>query len=54
MDKIYKDGHSYFVPAPSEGKIRGVRKWEQAFCIYAAIYFQANPSSLQKFGNMCM
>ena len=43
MDLVYKDGHSYFVPVASDTKIMGVRKWEQAFRIYATVYCQANP-----------
>ena len=43
LDLVYKDGHSYFIPAPSESKINGIRKLEQAFRVYAAIYSQANP-----------
>ena len=43
MDLVYKDGHSYFVQAASDNKITGVRKWEQAFRVYATIYCQANP-----------
>ena len=30
-------------PAPKTGKINSVRKWDQAFRIYAAIYTHANP-----------
>ena len=41
MDLVYKDGHSYFVPAASDTKITGVRKLEQAFRIYATVYYQA-------------
>ena len=44
MELIYKDGHSYFVPAPEEGKINGVRRWEQAFQVYVTLYSQANPA----------
>ena len=44
MELIYKDGHSYFVPAPQEGKINGVRRWEQAFWVYMTLYSQANPA----------
>ena len=44
MDLIFKDGRSYFVPAGSnDSKILGVRRWEQAFRVYAAIYSEANP-----------
>ena len=44
LDLVFRDGHSYFVPAVSETKINGVRRWEQAFRVYAAIYSEANPS----------
>ena len=43
MDLVFKDGRSYFVPSGTDNRITGVRKWEQAFRIYAAIYSQANP-----------
>ena len=44
MDLIFKEGKSYFVPAAPDNKITGIRRWEQAFRIYAAIYSEANPS----------
>ena len=44
MDLVFRDGHSYFVPAQADNKITGIRKWEQAFRVYATIYSQANPS----------
>ena len=43
LDLVFRDGHSFFVPAATESKINGVRKWEQAFRVYAAIYSKANP-----------
>ena len=43
MDLINKDGQTYFVSAQKETKITNVRRWEQAFRIYAAIYSTANP-----------
>ena len=43
MDLVYCDGHSYFVPSTPENRINGVRKWEQAFRVYATVYSQANP-----------
>ena len=30
-------------PTPKTGKINNIRKWDQAFRVYAAIYTQANP-----------
>ena len=44
MNLIHKDGQVYFVPATVNNRIHNVRRWEQAFHIYAAIYSQANPS----------
>ena len=44
MELIYKDRHSYFVPVQGDSKINGVRKWEQAFRVYATIYSQYNPT----------
>ena len=44
LNLVQRDGCAFFVPATSENKITNVRKWEQAFRIYAAIYSQANPS----------
>ena len=44
LDLVYRDGQSFFVPSQvGEGQITGIRKWEQAFRIYAAVYSQANP-----------
>ena len=41
---IFKDRHPYFMnPADRDRKITGVRRWEQAFRVYAAIYSNANP-----------
>ena len=39
---VHRDGMTYFAPV-SESKIGSVRRWEQAFRIYAAIYSRANP-----------
>ena len=45
MNLIHKDGQVFVVPAGgSSNRISGIRKWEQAFRIYAAIYSQANPT----------
>ena len=44
LNLIQKDGHAFFVPAQFSGKINGVRRWEQAFRVYAAIYSRANPT----------
>ena len=41
---VTKDGATYWAPPNKEVKINNVRKWEQAFRIYAAIYCQANPN----------
>ena len=42
---IFKEGKPFFLnSAERERKISNVCKWEQAFCVYAAIYSDANPS----------
>ena len=40
MEIVNKDGYTYFVPAVDRetSRIGGIRKWEQAFRVYAAIY----------------
>ena len=43
MDLVFRDGKSFFVPATSESKITGIRRWEQAFRVYAALYSESNP-----------
>ena len=44
MELINKNGATFFVPAETNaGKINGIRRWEQAFRVYAAIYSAANP-----------
>ena len=43
MELVNRDGYTYFVPAADKEKITGIRKWEQAFRVYAAIYSKANP-----------
>ena len=42
MELVNKNGLTYFVPMNDREKINSVRKWEQAFRVYAAIYSQAN------------
>ena len=45
MSLVNKNGVSYFVPQTDrECKINNVRKWEQAFRTYAAIYCNKNPN----------
>ena len=44
MQFINKDGASFLVPAEKDNKISGIRRWDQAFRIYAAIYCKANPN----------
>ena len=42
---IKRDGATYVLPnsGSKESRITGVRKWEQAFRVYAAIYSEQNP-----------
>ena len=42
VELVSRDGHTYFKPI-RDTQINGLRKWEQAFRIYAAIYTDANP-----------
>ena len=42
VELVSKDGHTYFRPV-KESQINGLRKWEQAFRVYATVYSQANP-----------
>ena len=45
LQMIYQDGQQVWVPASDRGsKIDSIRKWEQAFRIYAAVYCEANPN----------
>ena len=41
---VHKHGETYLAPPNREQKITGVRRWEQAFRVYAAIYSNAHPS----------
>ena len=42
---VTREGHTYLAPAQDrEPKINGIRRWEQAFQMYAAIYSKVNPS----------
>ena len=43
MQLINRDWGSYWVPIKKE-KVNSLKKWEQAFRIYAAIYSRANPN----------
>ena len=43
MQLVNKDGHSYFVPFNRDNKINSVKKWDEAFRVYATIYTRANP-----------
>ena len=44
MQFVNRDGASFWIPADRESKINGIRKWDQAFRIYAAIYSKHNPN----------
>ena len=45
LEFVNCDGMTYYIPsaAEKEQKIYNVRKWEQGFKVYAAIYSKANP-----------
>ena len=40
---VNKNGSTYWGPPEKESRISNVRRWEQAFRVYAAIYSKANP-----------
>ena len=44
LQLMYKDGEAFLGAPESDNKINSIRKWDQAFRVYAAIYSQANPS----------
>ena len=44
MQFVNRDGATYWVPADRDLKINGIKRWDQAFRIYAAIYSKANPT----------
>ena len=44
LQLFLKGGQTYVAPSTSkEGKITGIKKWDQAFRVYAAIFTEANP-----------
>ena len=43
LEMVNRQGRTYFTPAEDNNKITGIRKWEQAFRVYATIYSEANP-----------
>ena len=44
MELVSKGGHTYFAPARERGnRINNVKKWDQAFRVYATIYAEAHP-----------
>ena len=44
MELVNREGATFFIPAGDrEAKINNVRRWEQAFRVYATIYSRANP-----------
>ena len=44
LEWVNRDGLTYLAPQDKEQKIKNVRRWDQAFRIYASIYCNANPS----------
>ena len=53
VELVSSGGHTYFKPV-CETQISGLRKWEQAFRVYAAIYTEANPTRSGESGSTCM
>ena len=50
LEWVHREGGTFLVPASSErdNKINGIRRWDQAFCVYATIYCGANPHRSQE------
>ena len=45
LEFVNHEGHTYLMPVSDrESRIMGLRKWEQAFRVYATIYSKANPT----------
>lgn len=51
MELVDRGGETYIMPIEQDTKITNVRKWEQAFRVYADIYSQANPTAPLKSGS---
>ena len=43
LEWVQREGGTFLVPASRDLKINGIRRWEQAFRMYATIYCGANP-----------
>ena len=43
LEWVQRDGGTFLVSAGRDQKITGIRRWEQAFRVYATIYCAANP-----------
>ena len=43
LELVHREGETFYQPAETPNRINNVRKWEQAFRIYAMIYCNANP-----------
>ena len=43
LEWVHKEGMTYLAPVERDNRISGVRRWEQAFRVYAAIYSKAHP-----------
>ena len=51
--EVIRNGSSYVLPPINkESQINNVRRWKQAFRVYAAIYSEHTMTELQKSGNM--
>ena len=45
MEMVNREGMTYFVPiSDHDNSINGIKRWDQAFRIYAAIYCKQNPT----------
>ena len=43
MELIHSNGSTYFAPKKDRGKIDGIKRWNEAFRVYAMVYSRFNP-----------
>ena len=53
VELVSQGGHTYFRPI-RDNQIIGLRCWEQAFRVYAAVYTRLIQRDLERYGNICI
>ena len=43
LEIVTRAGRTFLASPQNDNKINGVKKWDQAFRVYAMVYCQANP-----------